>query len=240
MTMSFWSRVAPGTSKPVTFLIGTLVTILIVSGASYVARIMSNKTNEMSIYEVPPFNDCITDTIHLIHPDQINFDLYHNVWVLCTRMQVGRYALGDYLIRREKLIRQELDERVTLWMVVGITGSGVILAAIQLLMSYNLANAGIGEFAKDSEFVAERGRLSFKSSVTGLAILAISLIFFIVYVRWIYLEQDVTITPPEVPALTAVPGSAPPQQQLRPAETRKQPQVPASAPASTGVAGPGR
>jgi hypothetical protein len=145
---------------------------------------------------VPPVSSCINEVINSVHPSQVDISLYERVWALCTKTQVGRYALGDYIIRREKFIRQELDERVTLWMVVGITISGVIFAAMQLVMSYKLASAGVGEFAKDNEFLAERGRISFKSSVTGLVILAISLIFFIVYVRWIYAEQDVAIAGP--------------------------------------------
>jgi hypothetical protein len=93
--------------------------------------------------------------------------------------------LLDFDIRREKFTRQELDERVILCMVVAITFSGVALAGLQLFASFRSASVGKGDLSQANEFSAERGRLSLRSSVTGLMILVGSLLFFIVYVKWI-------------------------------------------------------
>jgi hypothetical protein len=137
-------------------------------------------------------------------PSNVNFDLYERMWRLCGNQQYNELYLADFSIRREKFIQQELDERVNLWMVVTITISGVILAGIQLFMSYRLANAGRAEFAKDSTLAAEQGKISLRSSITGVVILIVSLAFFVVYVKWIYtinelrLEQPVSLQSPQL------------------------------------------
>jgi len=104
--------------------------------------------------------------------------------------------LHDFKIRREKFIRQELDERVTLWMVVAITMSGVVMSGLQLLLSYRLALSGRDEFDKDIEISIQKDRIALKSSVVGLVILVISLAFFVVYVKWIYTITEVSADAP--------------------------------------------
>jgi hypothetical protein len=104
--------------------------------------------------------------------------------------------LKDFDIRREKLLRQELDERVILWMVVGITISGVILAGLQLLASYRLAATNHGSLPEAGQLSIETGKLSIKSSITGLLILALSLAFFVVYVKWVYAIQELNMEKP--------------------------------------------
>jgi hypothetical protein len=131
-----------------------------------------------------------------IKPDKISIDSYEQIWRICGNQMYNQMLLNDFTIRREKFLQQELDERVNLWMVVAITISGVMLSGIQLMMSYRLASAGRSEFAKDSELIAEQGKISFRSSVTGVAILSLSLIFFIVYVKWIYTAQDILTEKP--------------------------------------------
>ncbi len=115
---------------------------------------------------------------------------YERIWRLCGNQIFNGLCLDDFVIRRDKFIRQEFDERVNLWLVVAITFSGVVLAALQLFMAYNLTVSGKDALPKDSELALESGKLSLKSSVTGLAILALSLAFFIVYVKYIrsYIE----------------------------------------------------
>jgi len=115
---------------------------------------------------------------------------------MCGTEQFNGLDLEDFRVRREKFTRQELDERVTLALVVGITISGVAMAALQLFMSYKLAQSGHADLAKDIELSIQKDRIAFKSSVIGLAILVISLAFFVVYVKWIYSIQEVPVASP--------------------------------------------
>jgi hypothetical protein len=136
---------------------------------------------------------CVASTIALVQPDTINLNLYERVWRLCGNQTYNNLFFADFEIRRDKFVHQKLDERVNLWMVVCITISGVLLAGIQLFMAYRLANAGRAEFAKDTSLLAEQGKISLQSSITGVIVLVISLAFFVVYVKWIYSMTDVEI-----------------------------------------------
>jgi hypothetical protein len=140
---------------------------------------------------------CVTRTIEFIKPSTIDFDVYERAWRLCGNQIYNGMYFADFNIRREKFIRQELDERVNLWMVVCITISGVLLAGVQLFMSYKLAVLGRAEFAKDTSLLAEQGKISLQSSVTGVIILTISLAFFFVYVKWIYAVDEFHIQRPD-------------------------------------------
>ena len=71
-------------------------------------------------------------------------------------------------------------------MVVAITISGVLLAGFQLLAAFRLANAGRGDFTQGGELSVDQKSISLKSSVTGVIVLTISLVFFITYVKWVY------------------------------------------------------
>jgi hypothetical protein len=165
-------------------------------------------------------HDCVTDVIKAISPDQLNAGLYERIWRLCGNQIFNGLYLDDFLIRRQKFIQQELDERVNLWLVVAITASGVILAALQLFMSFKLASEGRLDFTKDSQLAVEAGKISLKSSITGVLILALSLAFFMIYVVYIYSIHEVPLdrpadlrTPAETedvqpPPLAGPPGSA--------------------------------
>lgn len=110
---------------------------------------------------------------------------------LCYRVIHGQNMLNDFTIRRIKLFQQQYDEVVMLWMMVAITLSGVVLAGLQLFTSYRLASRSGGAHAEGaSEITVEQGRLVFKSSVTGLAILIISFAFFLVFVLEIYTIRE--------------------------------------------------
>jgi len=84
---------------------------------------------------------------------------------------------------------------VLMYMVVLITFAGVFLAGVQLLASYKLASLGKGELAGGGEIQYSATGASFKSSVVGLVILALSFAFFLVFVFYVYTfdsEQKVT------------------------------------------------
>jgi hypothetical protein len=190
-------------------------------------------------------DQCIAKTIEFVKPSAIDFDLYDRAWTLCGNEIYNRIALADFNIRREKFVRQELDERVNLWMVVCITISGVLLAAVQLFMSYRLALIGRAEFAKDTSLLAEQGKISLQSSVTGVIILVVSLAFFFVYVKWIYTIEEFQIQRPDnLKSQAQVPQAQVPQAQvlhgghLGPPVGLRQPAAPA--PAGEAVPAPSR
>lgn len=143
-----------------------------------------------------PQRECITNTLTTLKLQEIGFAEYEKVWALCGNEIYNTLYLHDFKIRREKFIRQELDERVTLWMVVAITMSGVVMSGLQLLLSYRLALSGRDEFDKDIEISIQKDRIALKSSVVGLVILVISLAFFVVYVKWIYTITEVSADAP--------------------------------------------
>ena len=146
--------------------------------------------------ETQALTSCIKGTVDFMKPEKVDFELYEEVWRLCGNQSYNNLVFVDFAIRREKFVQQEFDERVNLWMVVAITISGVVLAGIQLFMSYKLARAGRGDLAKDSLLVAEQGKISLQSSVTGVVILVLSLVFFIVYVKWIYSVEEFKLERP--------------------------------------------
>jgi hypothetical protein len=118
--------------------------------------------------------------------DFSNVNNYVTVWNLCNRQLIQELSNDDFAIRREKFRNQELDERVNLWLVVTITLSGVVMAAWQVHLAYKLANITKEQWLAETAFSAEKWKISLRSSVVGLTILALSLAFFIVYVGWIY------------------------------------------------------
>jgi hypothetical protein len=136
-------------------------------------------------------HDCIVETQSLSKVQVNNLNDYIGLYNLCNDQIFRNYEYNDFAVRREKFVRQELDERVNLWLVVIITLSGVLLSGVQLLMSYKIALSGKEYWNSDATFAIKQGEMSFKSSVTGLAILAMSLAFFVVYVGWIYPNKEV-------------------------------------------------
>ena len=165
--------------------------------------------------ENKPLYSCIDYTKKAIKSSDADYDLYERIWRLCGNQIYNQMYLADFRIRREKLIEQKLDERVTMWMVVSITVSGVILAGLQLATSYKLASSGHSEFAKDSEIIIQRDRISLKSSITGVLILGISFAFFIVYVMWIYTITEIPVDRSEnlrstSPGISVIGGLGPP------------------------------
>jgi hypothetical protein len=142
-------------------------------------------------------HQCIQAVIATLNLQQVDFESYEKIWALCGKEEYARLSLEDFTIRREKFIRQELDERVTLWMVVGITLAGIAMSIIQLAMSYKLAVTGHSEPTRDTTLSIEKGKIAVQSSVIGVIILVISLAFFVVYVKWIYSITETHIALPQ-------------------------------------------
>jgi hypothetical protein len=107
------------------------------------------------------------------------------------------------IIRRDNYLFQRNENVVLMYMVVLITFMGVVLAGVQLLASYKLAVLDKGALETSSEIQYSHGGASLKSSVIGLAILALSFAFFLVFVFYVYNFR------PEQLAASAPSSSAP-------------------------------
>lgn len=120
--------------------------------------------------------------------------------------------LSESTITRGMYIHQRYENNVILFMVVLITLSGVVLAALQMWTSYNLAATGHHQGEGATELTIEQGRLAVKSSVTGLVVLVLSLAFFALYVVKVYMIQpDASAGPANAaPAQAATPAPAAP------------------------------
>jgi hypothetical protein len=130
--------------------------------------------------------ECWTNSLATLKPEKTDLILLRQVSDLCYDKIRQEYMLGDFTIRRTTFLEQQVEGRVLLWMVVAITVSGVFLAGLQLYGAYKLASAGRGTFAEDSNLTLEQNKVSLKSSVTGLLILAVSFAFFTAYVKYVY------------------------------------------------------
>ncbi|WP_156132236.1 hypothetical protein [Paraburkholderia terrae] len=147
----------------------------------------------------------------------------------CFASSVRRGQMVDFSINRTVFAEQQYENHVLLWMVVAITLSGVGLAGIQLFAAYRLANSmakvtlarDVKSISKDASSVDaapkvplaiqepdlggsidfdKNGKLSFKSSVTGLLILILSFAFFLVFVDSIYTLKNRFVDPAECAA----------------------------------------
>lgn len=183
--------------------------------------------------------ECVKNVLGVVDVSHPEISYYDYVWNICAHEIYTFYSYMDFDIRREKIIRKGLDERVLLLMVVTVTLSGVALAAVQLWLSYKLVSSGQGELAQPGTISLKQGELALRSSVTGLFILAFSLAFFIIYVKWIYPTQEVAIPGlefKEIPhgtisgsgELDPIPQSAPPQKSTP--ERKTEPAPPAGKP----------
>ena len=111
---------------------------------------------------------CRSGALELIKPDKTDVNLLNQISHYCYAQTRGEDVLEDFEIRRSKLIQQETEGTILLWMVVALTLSGVAMAALQLFGAYRLAEIGRAEFTTTSEISLEQSKISLRSSVTGL------------------------------------------------------------------------
>jgi hypothetical protein len=109
---------------------------------------------------------------------------------LCYAQVDEEDMLVDYGVRRSAYLNQQKQTTILLYMVVVITFSGVVLAGVQLVAGYRLASAGKAAFEMGGSVGLEKDKFSVNSSVTGVLILAISLLFFYVFVNDVYLIKE--------------------------------------------------
>lgn len=154
--------------------------------AALLLRSTSDATQPIILHEASKLATCRSEALSLVKPEKIDIGFLTQVSNFCYAQVRGEDLLGDFNIRRTNFLRQQFQGIVFLWMVVAITISGVLLAALQLVAAYKLASTGKGDFNQGGEVTLEEKRISLKSSVTGLLILTVSFAFFMVFVVWVY------------------------------------------------------
>ena len=188
-------------------------------------------------------NDCQTASLSQLGfsgASKPDLPTLKNVTDHCFNYILYADELGESNITRGMYIHQRYENNVILFMVVLITFSGVGLAELQLLTSYNLAtttraavvadaaarrqagaagaSGGEGEAASKavadvSEVALEHGKLTVRSSVTGVIIIALSFAFFFVYVVSVY-SVRVPADPQEAAATNSAAANATQQTSL--------------------------
>jgi hypothetical protein len=134
---------------------------------------------------------CWKQTLQLLPDAPRTVGEIGNISSLCYQERGNEINLENDLIKRQAFLEQHFVGRVMLWLVVAITISGVVLAALQLLAGYRLAAAGRGMDTSESSLNLEMGKVSVKSSITGLLILVVSFAFFLVFVDRVYTIHEI-------------------------------------------------
>lgn len=141
-----------------------------------------------------------------------------SVYSLCYSIVSTDLTAQEQMIINQNYVFQRSENVVLMIMVVLITLSGVVLAALQLLGSYKLASLGKGTLSEGSEINVSVSNLAVKSSVVGVTILGISFAFFLVFVLYVYTIKNDRVNstanraapPPTVNVPSAIPPSVPP------------------------------
>jgi hypothetical protein len=124
----------------------------------------------------------------------------------CFGKIASQFKLDEEKIIRDGYIFQRNENVVLLYMVVLVTLSGVGLAGLQLLASYSLAAGGRGNLAEGGELNYSAQGVSFKSSVVGLMILAMSFAFFLVFIIYVYTFHPAEPADPQKSARSPAPS----------------------------------
>jgi hypothetical protein len=182
------------------FPVVLLLLVLLVAGLGVAASRPEEIRPAAPEVEWPSMRLCVADALKQVAVGRPGFDALHDATGLCYQHLHSQGLLNDFKLRRLKFTQQSYDERILLWMVVVITVSGVVLAGLQLLASFRLASTGVarpagaGEnWVPASDISLEQGKLSVKSSVTGLLILICSFAFFWVFVYEIFVIKIVDV-----------------------------------------------
>lgn len=154
----------------------------------------------------PSMNQCTSDTVAVLQPNQTpSADTLRLAREHCYSLIHSHGLLKDFATRELNFIQQYRANGVLMWMVVSVTLSGVLLAGLQLMASYELARTNRKSPVGDSTFSVKRDRVVLKSSITGLFILVMSFAFFLVFVFYVYrfeqLDNQTVRMPPQTSIL---------------------------------------
>jgi hypothetical protein len=197
--------------------------VLIIAAAGMVTAVLawnSGTGPDLSVQRPSSMSECIPTTLKLVTkeatspPELVKFAKEH-----CYSLIRSQGLLNNFYILDLTYVQQYRTSPVLLWLVVGVTISGVILAALQLLAAFQLAMTKDHEMDGGGTMSIKRHEIALKSSVTGLFILLMSFAFFLVFVFYVYRieppkDQDhlppQTRILPEPGKLEATPTPSPP------------------------------
>ena len=153
----------------------------------------------------PAMSQCTAETVAKLNQDQTqSADVLRNAREHCYSLIHSHELLKDFAIRQLNFIQQYRANGVLMWMVVAVTLSGVLLAGLQLMASYELAQTNRKSTAGDSEISFTKDRIVLRSSITGLFILVISFAFFLVFVFYVYRFEHAENQSIHIPAQTPI------------------------------------
>lgn len=167
------------------FFISTLCIYLYSFVIDYDYTVLESKNDEYSSLSV---RNCAEHNAEVHRSDKDYYTHINNYVDLCTKMIRTDLSNIDYYIRKQKFIEQSRADTVIMWMVVIITASGVAMAGAQLITSIVIAVSTKNDLSENmaNEVTIEKGKIQFKSSVTGALIMLMSLMFFYIYVLYVY------------------------------------------------------
>lgn len=151
------------------------------------SEVMNRNYKVISTQQELRMAQCRTETLTQIKPDKIDLRFLAGLHGLCYARINEEDTLAEFGIRRGAFLTQQSETGILMWMVVLITMSGVLFAGVQLLAGFKLALLGKGGFDQGGQISLETNKLSISSSVTGVLVLTISLFFFYVFAKEIYL-----------------------------------------------------
>lgn len=93
------------------------------------------------VHPLPSLDECYTRIVARTGLKEVAVADQDDIAALCERELQVQGLMNDFQLRRLGFFQQDYASHVTLWMVVIITLSGVLLAGIQLAASYSLAAA---------------------------------------------------------------------------------------------------
>jgi hypothetical protein len=172
--------------------------------------------------ESPSMSQCVTDTLNLFgQKGASTAEALRDAREHCYSLIQAQGVLNDFAIRKLNFFQQYRANGVLMWMVVAVTISGVLLAALQLWASYQLALANKTSLdASDGQIVVKANQLVLRSSITGLFILLVSFCFFLVFVLYVYRfetpDDRANAAAPAAPILPMGGLGPPPPAQIKP------------------------
>jgi hypothetical protein len=131
---------------------------------------------------------------------QADMNFLQSVHDLCYNQVLNEEVLTEFEIRKNAYRQQQSQGPWLLGLVLVITLSGILLAAVQLFWGYKLSVAGkavAGDPAAGTLSLTPAG-VSVSSTVTGVLILALSFAFFYIFIQQVYVVHEPP--PPEAGA----------------------------------------
>jgi hypothetical protein len=111
---------------------------------------------------------------------------------LCNWEISDAYGFAESDARLAAFSLQREQGTIILWIVVAMTAVGLLLAIIQLGMSFVLAIRFKRELVDQAEVRATAKEVVMRSSTIGLALLAVTFAFFLTYVLFVYPIREIS------------------------------------------------